>query len=176
MKSLGSLPIAAHAILDQLHQLVFQLTDVEFVAPANHLHGATIGQHLRHTLEFFVCFEKGVKTGVVNYDQRDHDQALETNRTAALACLAAINQFLATSPTAQPLLLEVSYAETQEPPVRIATNYYRELAYNIEHAVHHMALIKIGLREVAPHISVAKNFGVAVSTLRHQQVQSALAG
>jgi hypothetical protein len=176
MKSIGPLPAAAQAIVEQLHALVLQLTDTEFVTPAQHLHGATIGQHLRHTLEFFTCFEKGTASGVVNYDQRDHDLTLETSRGVALACMATIQQFLAAPAPAQTLHLEVSYAEAHEPPVRIATNYQRELAYNIEHAVHHMALIKIGLKEVAPHIAVARNFGVAVSTLRHQQASTALAG
>ena len=44
----------------------------------------------------------------------------------------------------------------------------RELVYNIEHAVHHMAMIKIGLRQIAPEILIDKNFGVAQSTVNNR--------
>ena len=40
---------------------------------------------------------------------------------------------------------------------------------NIEHAVHHMALVKIGLRDVAPRVTLPAGFGIVVSTLRHQE-------
>ena len=53
----------------------------------------------------------------------------------------------------------------------IETNIGRELAYNIEHAVHHMAILKIGLAIVAPEVKVPEGFGVAVSTLRYKREQ-----
>ncbi len=176
MEHTNALRMAATAILLQLEELVQQLTDQEFVAPASHLHGATLGQHMRHTLEFFMCFQKGITTGTVNYDSRAHDRALETSRHKTLLTLNNIREaILAPAPT-QELVLEINYSETTDAAVRIPTNYHRELAYNIEHAVHHMALLKIGLHEVAPHISVPHRFGVAVSTLRHQQSAPIIAG
>ncbi len=56
----------------------------------------------------------------------------------------------------------------------IASNFYRELIYNIEHAVHHMAIMKIGVLEVAPYVSMPLDFGVAVSTIRHKKSETAL--
>jgi len=54
---------------------------------------------------------------------------------------------------------------------RIKTNALRELAYNIEHAIHHMAIIKIGINEVSPYILLPSAFGVASSTIRHLKKQ-----
>lgn len=168
MTDATSLTAAACILLGQLENLVQQLTDEAYTAPVARLHGATIGQHLRHTLEFFICFENGVAAGTVNYDHRTRSQALETQRAVALKTIAAVQAFLDTPPPAKPLLLEVSYAEHSEAPVGMPTNFCRELVYNIEHAVHHMALIKIGLGELVPHLDLPRGFGVAVSTLRHQ--------
>jgi hypothetical protein len=47
------------------------------------------------------------------------------------------------------------------------------LVYNIEHAVHHMAIMKIGIREVADYINLPDNFGIAVSTLRYRETMMA---
>jgi hypothetical protein len=48
----------------------------------------------------------------------------------------------------------------------------RELVYNIEHVVHHMALVKIGLKELLPDLDLPDDFGVAVSTIRYQHSEA----
>jgi hypothetical protein len=69
----------------------------------------------------------------------------------------------------RPLQLEVGYERNSDTHVTIDTNYLRELSYNIEHAVHHMAIMKIGLKEVAAYVPLPDDFGIAVSTLRHAE-------
>ena len=158
----------ARLILRQLQTLVEQIKDEDFACPASVLHGATVGQHIRHTVEFFMCLESAQSTGVINYDRRAHDLQMQTNRSLALAGLERASTFIASLAADQPLMLEVSYDPTSETFVSIPTNTMRELMYNIEHAVHHMAIIRAGIREVAPYAHLPKNFGVAASTLRHQ--------
>jgi hypothetical protein len=43
--------------------------------------------------------------------------------------------------------------------------------YNVEHAIHHMALIKVGLKEVCPAVKIPADFGVAVSTVKYLNTQ-----
>ena len=45
---------ACSNILSQLTELVDQIRESDFVKPAETLSHSTIGQHLRHTLEFFI--------------------------------------------------------------------------------------------------------------------------
>ena len=45
----------------------------------------------------------------------------------------------------------------------------RELLYNLEHCIHHLALIKIGLKLVAPQIELPTHFGFARSTILHKE-------
>ncbi len=163
---------AAGAILNQLSHLVEQLRDNDLLKPSRALSNSTIGQHLRHTLEFFICLEEGYAKGIVNYDKRNHDKLIETDKFIALGTIQRIIDFVNQQQQDQPLKLEVGYHPTSEESMIVETNYFRELTYNIEHAVHHMAIMKIGIREVAPYISLPADFGVAVSTLRYHQNQS----
>jgi uncharacterized damage-inducible protein DinB len=159
---------ASGAILDQLSDVIGQLTATEFAHPSDTLGSSSIGQHLRHTLEFFFCLEQGYDKGLINYDKRAHDKLIETDKERALLAMDRIRQFIINQTQDKPLVLEVGYDLNNDENVSVKTNYFRELTYNIEHAVHHMAIMKIGIREVAPHTTIPSDFGVAASTLRHR--------
>jgi hypothetical protein len=53
------------------------------------------------------------------------------------------------------------------PPVYVTTTYYREIVYNTEHTIHHLALIRVALREMNLDI-VGDDFGVAHSTIKYR--------
>jgi hypothetical protein len=156
-------------ILNQLATLIREIDERDFIKPSEALSKSTIGQHLRHTLEFFICFEQGFEHGVINYDKRAHDKLIECDKFIALAAIEKILSFVNSLHDNRPLTLEVGYDLRKEEFITVETNATRELVYNIEHAVHHMAIIKIGIREVAPYISLSPDFGVAASTVRHKQ-------
>jgi hypothetical protein len=165
---------ACVSILEQLEGVVGQMSDADFTRPSQALSNITVGQHLRHTIEFFLCLEMGFDEGVINYDKRSHDKVIETDRTMALAALGNIRYFIGKQVTDRPLRLEVGYERHSEATVTIDTTYFRELIYNIEHAIHHMALMKIGIREIAPHVKLTNDFGIAVSTLRYTDAATRL--
>ena len=158
---------AAHTILDQLSDAIKQLTDDEFIIPSETLSGSSVGQHLRHTLEFFICLEQGLSGGVINYDKRGHDKLIETDRDIASEVINRIRSFISMQVTDRDLILKASYDGQRI--VSVSTSYFRELTYNIEHAVHHMAIMKIGIKEVAERVSLPIDFGVAASTIRYRE-------
>lgn len=162
---------ASRSILNQLSDAINQLTDKEFVRPSQTLSGSSIGQHLRHTLEFFICLEQGLDSGVINYDKRGHDKTIESNRTLALAAISRIHSFVGQQAEDKTLILEASYDSGHE-VASVNTSYFRELTYNIEHAVHHMAIMKIGIHEVADRVMLPADFGVAASTIRYKKEMS----
>jgi hypothetical protein len=165
---------ACSNILSQLTDLVSQIHEQDFVRPAEALSNSTIGQHLRHTLEFFLCLQQGVENGTINYDKRAHDRVIETDKNVALLVINQINEFINTLPE-KPLRLEVGYDLVNHHYLTIDTTASRELVYNIEHAVHHMAIIKIGVRELAGYIRLAPDFGIAASTIRYKEAPSLIA-
>jgi uncharacterized damage-inducible protein DinB len=160
---------ACSEILNQLEDTVSQISEADFCKPSATLSQATVGQHLRHTLEFFICLEDGFGKGVINYDKRNHDRLIETDKFIALAAIDRIRGFISTQSDDKQLKLEVGYDRHNDDFIIISTNYFRELTYNIEHAIHHMAIMKIGVNEIAPYVKLVDNFGVAVSTVRYRE-------
>jgi uncharacterized damage-inducible protein DinB len=155
-------------ILHQLRDLVVNIQEDDFKRPVTALGSSTIGQHLRHTLEFFICLEIGFDNGVINYDKRAHDKLIETDKFTALDTITQIEEFISRLSDKQ-LTLEVSYNLESEEFHTLKTTATRELVYNIEHAVHHMAIIKIGVHEIASYIRLAPDFGIAASTIRYRE-------
>lgn len=155
-------------ILFQLKALVAQINDDDFRKPSEALSQSTIGQHLRHTLEFFICFEQGFEKGTINYDKRAHDKLIESDKFIALGAIQKITDFVNSLQQEKALKLEVGYDLDKEDFITINTTATRELVYNIEHAVHHMAIMKIGVREVCPYVQLPTDFGIAASTIRYQ--------
>ena len=50
-----------------------------------------------------------------------------------------------------------------------ATSLNRELTYNNEHAIHHMAILRIALMQESMNVSISENFGVANSTIKYRE-------
>jgi hypothetical protein len=163
---------ACNEILLQLSQLVHSLTDEDFKRPIAALSNSTIGQHLRHTLEFFICLEQGCHTGVINYDRRNHDKSIETDRQLAAETIGRILSFVSNLEEDKAIKLEVNYDLDKEEFEVLESSTARELVYNIEHAVHHMAIMKIGINEIASYVKLPSGFGIAASTIRHKQAET----
>ena len=150
----------------QLSQTLNQLSDDEYRQPSKVLLNATIGQHVRHIIELFQCLEKGYNDGIVNYEKRKRDYQIETDKELAILLLKEIYQNIERSN--KDIFLEAEdYCESIE-IVSIPSNYYRELAYNLEHTIHHMALIRVGINEVSA-VRLPEEFGVAYSTVKYRQ-------
>lgn len=150
----------------QLTESLNQLTKEEYTQPSSILFNASIGQHVRHIIELFLCLEKGCESGTVNYEKRKRDYALETDKELAVQLLKDIYHRLERPNTG--LTLEAEDYEDNSSVVTIPSNYYREVAYNLEHTIHHMALIRVGINEVST-ISLPAEFGVAYSTIKYRQ-------
>ncbi len=150
----------------QLSDALYQLTDGEYKRPSRILFNATIGQHVRHIIELFQCLEKGYSEGVVNYEKRKRDYRIETDKEFAALLLRKIFRNL-DKPNTSILLEAEDYNESVQ-TVKIPSNYFREIAYNLEHTIHHMALIKVGINEVSA-IALSEEFGVAYSTIKYRQ-------
>ena len=150
----------------QLTETLNQLSDQEYVQPSNLLLNATIGQHVRHIIELFQCLENGYEDGIVNYEKRKRDYQIETNKDLAIVLLKEVYQDL--EKENKEIILEAEDYCDSMLVVSIPSNYYRELAYNLEHTIHHMALIRVGVNEVSS-IVLPEEFGVAYSTVKYRQ-------
>lgn len=144
-------------------ELLQQLTNEELVLQFPELSDATIGEHMCHIIEMFGCLIENYDVGIINYDNRKRDLLLQTNQNKAIATIE--KYFCEIDKPNKSLSLTFNYFSEIE---FISTNYYRELLYNLEHSIHHQALIKVGLLRL-PHIKIADSFGIAPSTLEYRK-------
>ena len=150
----------------QLSETLHLLTNEQYVHPSKSLFNATIGQHTRHIIEMFLCLENGYEEAVVNYENRKRDIRIETDKEFACALLLKIYNNL--NKLNKQMVLQASYNEDSDQIIAFQTNYHREIAYNLEHTIHHMALIKVGISEFS-NITLPEGFGVATSTMKYRK-------
>jgi len=148
-------------LFSQLAELLIQLSDEEYSRPIGLLSEASIGQHVRHVIECFQELTEGHPAGEVNYDLRKRDRRLETDRMFARSRMAFMESALGRSD--KPMKFRAAFDEGVE--VTLSSTYYRELMHNLDHAIHHMAMIRVGLTTI-PSIALPEEFGVAYSTLK----------
>ncbi len=154
--------------LDDLKSMLSVLDQDQYIHSSSLLSNSSIGQHIRHILEFYTCLINGYKSGVVNYDKRARNLTIENNISFALASIDEIQYHLNLIVDDIDLVLEANFG-SKEDFVKINSSVYRELAYCLEHSIHHQALIKIGLIDLQCHELVNNNFGVAPATIRHKE-------
>jgi uncharacterized damage-inducible protein DinB len=158
---------AVQQVFLQLTDSLNQLQPDQYVHSCKNLSGNTVGQHVRHIIEMFQCLDAGYLKGEVDYEKRKRDKQIETNKEFARDILMEIGRQI--SRENKTLYLLTYYNELQEEPEKISTNYFREIAYNLEHTIHHMALIRVGLRELGD-LQVDDSYGVASSTLKYRKL------
>ncbi len=160
----------AKSILSQLSEVIFQLDEVEYARTLDVFSGASVGQHTRHILEFYECLLDNIESSEISYDERSRSLSLEENPEVVLDTIKELNSKLDNlNADKQIILVGILGNVRNEVPSSIS----RELLYVVEHAVHHMAIIKIGLLVNFPKVKIAENFGVAESTVRYKQTQCA---
>ncbi len=152
-------------LFEQIQQVLFQLSETEYTHQNKALLNASIGQHVRHIIELYIELNNGYENGVVNYELRKRSIQIETDRLFASDQLGILAKSL--NKVDKLLLLETDYSLNNLSTIQVQTNYFRELIYNLEHTVHHMALIRVALLSFNL-IKVADDFGIAISTIKYK--------
>lgn len=159
------------ALLHTIHQindLLGQIEPHEYRQPLPEFDGSTLGQHFRHILEFFLCLERGLPSGLVDYAARERNLLYEDSPGVAKATLESFSAALETIQPGSALTLKAEFGGNERPCYHSSVG--RELAFVYDHAIHHLAIIKIGLRCHFPHILTNRELGVSPSTLKAREM------
>ncbi|KOY85939.1 hypothetical protein AD998_07095 [bacterium 336/3] len=159
----SSINIEARTVLIQLIDSINQLTYDEYTQKIGLLSNATIGEHTRHIIELFQQLLVGYESKNINYDKRKRDIHIQENVDFAIECIANVIQNL--EKDNKTLYLTTLYNNQD---IITITNYHRELMYNIEHCIHHQAIIKIAFLYFEK-TNIDENFGVAKSTIEYRE-------
>ncbi len=165
-----SLHLTCIHLLKDIKLYLEQVTYFDYKQPLELLFGSSVGQHTRHILDGFTClFQQTQNSSCVNYELRKRDEILESNTRAAIAFIEdVISKLSKVEEEDQFLTLVVNYNTNENVSHFVNSTFQRELAHNIEHAIHHMAIIKIALRHSFTYVELPDHFGVAPSTLRYR--------
>jgi hypothetical protein len=136
-------------------------------------YGNLAGPQVRHVLDFYRCFLTG-KDGAVDYEARLRDRDVETKPQAALELIERMTKGLE-GQAGEPMDGEV-WVAAEEAGVEggvecgscrrwLRSSRGRELEFLRSHSIHHMAIIRVALKDRA---ALPESFGVATSTLRHR--------
>src|SRR5215510_5711851 len=74
-------------ILEQSLTLLRRLDDAAYTRTMPPIFHSGIGSHVRHCLDFFGAFLRGVRDGRIDFDTRERDAVIEQNREAAIAAI-----------------------------------------------------------------------------------------
>lgn len=155
-----------------LKELLISLSDQQYTQKISFLSDASIGAHSRHIIELIKCLTNGYPIGKVDYINRERNILIEQNKAIALAELDSLMLQINRADKKMKLLSE---AQQNDQTFFVDSTYYREIEYNKEHTIHHLALIRVGLREMNLTL-VNESIGVAHATLKYlskqKQIQS----
>ena len=153
----------------QLRSLLNSLDETEYTRQHEILSGATIGQHMRHILEFYLLLVTGSFTGTISYDKRERNPRIENSLAFAIDTINLLIPAMGLLKEKDPVELEADYTTDGSSGNNVNSSVGRELAYCIEHSIHHQALIKAGLIVSGLSHVIDDDFGVAYSTIRYRE-------
>lgn len=156
-------------ITAQITRLLDDLPAEIYSAPIEIFEGASIGQHCRHIYEFYACLARSSMTGALDYSDRQRDPALEKDKNQIREAFQQVLPQLAKLDEGRSIRVkgDLSVDPQASRPEMIST-MGREMTFVHDHAVHHLAIIRIGLRALAPDFQPEAQLGLAPATIKHQ--------
>lgn len=152
-------------VVQQIRAILHQLTPEAYQMVLPEYRGSTLGQHFRHILEFFQCLENGLSTGRVDYAARQRNPLFETRpEIASDAFLAFVNGLAYVPSEDQSIDIYAELGSDLRP--NYSSTIGRELVFVYDHAIHHLAIIRIGLQAHFPEVNVDAHLGVSPSTIK----------
>lgn len=164
----------ASKVLFQIVDIINQLSDVAYSMPMDILDGSTLGKHFRHIWGFYQCIAVSRESENLDYAQRAREVQLELSTSSAIEAYKILISDLEHLNDDQAITV-ISDFHTQDcPRVQIQSTIGRELMYAYDHAIHHLAIIKIAIKVALPEVKLSESLGVAPSTLRFNNQNIAL--
>lgn len=161
--------IVARENLSQIRELLRNISTDNYISKPEILSGASIGQHVRHILEFYLILVEGSFSGTISYDKRERDARIETHPDFAQQTIDRLINGINTLDDKHAVKLEADFSCSGYSKNVMRSTVGRELSYCIEHSIHHQALIQAGLIALGLKCVTDENFGVAYSTIRYRK-------
>jgi hypothetical protein len=156
-------------VMQQGLELLDGMDAENYSQPLGPPYSATVGKHYRHVIDHFVCLARGIREGVIDYDDRERNESLENSRDAARRAtqyLLGSLQLLTARDVDAPCSVAYSVGYRDATALSIQSTVAREISYCVSHAIHHFAIIRLVCAELG--VRLPETFGVAPSTLKYR--------
>jgi len=157
--------------LSELKSLIDFINESDFFKSDEMLSGSTIGEHIRHIIEFYQCIVNESSSGKIHYDGRKRDRRIETDKDFAKRTIDEVISGMHNVRLDHPIIVQASHMNIESDIIELNSSFGRELAYAMDHMIHHLAILKISLRSRGYELD--ENLGVAPSTVRHRKEKCA---
>ena len=162
MSGIDTLFEANAEVLSELAGFLEQIREEDYREISQLFGDSSIGQHCRHIIEFYECLASQYDAGVICYDLRKRDERLQCDPGFALEKVQGLLEALRLPDKA--LLLVQRYNDISHSS---QTTFSRELLYNMEHCVHHQAMVKLAAQRLE-YMLLPTDYGVARSTREYR--------
>lgn len=155
-------------LIEDIIQLINLFDEQEYGKSLDVFEGASVGKHIRHVHEFYKTIVDGLQSNLLDYSDRARDQQTELNSAYAVdRFLELITMIKLASPEKALKVLTDFDCTGNSRRTEVVSSYGRELMYAYDHAIHHLAIIKIGMKLAFPHINLSDQFGMAPSSIQY---------
>ena len=113
-----------------------------------HLNNETIGKHVRHIIDFYLCFINGIKIKFIDYDKRERNKKVENDKEYAIKTISVIINLLKNSYLNTPITINLNLSTTKS---SLKSSIERELMYIVDHAIHHGHIIQLFIKNYYPN-------------------------
>tara|TARA_R110000868_G_scaffold304437_28_gene565520 strand:- start:16255 stop:16797 length:543 start_codon:yes stop_codon:yes gene_type:complete len=157
--------------LNQGIELLNEISNEMYASNNGIYNKSGIGRHFRHIVEHYFSLVNE-QNSFVDYDSRERDLKLESDREFMISTMKAIISSLEESLKVPEYLKKEVRVRSNEgigeedSPLSTST-IRRELQFLISHTVHHYALIGLILKTTG--FNPSPDFGIAPSTLKYEQ-------
>lgn len=152
-------------IHNQIKCLLDSLTEDDYKRDLPILGHVSISKHLRHVYEFYKLINDARHNRVIDYSLRQRNEDFENSIAIAESYLQIMFDEISEIDFTTDLIV-VNDEIDSDKILEFKSSFGRELMYAFDHAIHHLAIIKIGATSM--NVVLPKSFGVAPSTLKYQ--------
>ncbi len=155
-------------LIDTIIDTISAIDTDHYHQPIEIYNGSTFGKHFRHIHDFFHCLIHQCPEKKVDYCHRCREERIENEKAYSIEAFRALQKDLETLDENQIISVKADFEISPGERPTVKTSIGREIMYAYDHAVHHLAIVKIGLNAHCPNLDLDQNIGVAASTIRHQ--------
>ena len=155
-------------LIDEIISTIEVIPHSDYAKSLEVFNQSTLGKHFRHIYDFFHCLVDQCSCQEVDYALRKRDSDIETDPVYVVSKFKDLKSQLNLLDESTVIDVHADFQLMGGLRPKVQSTIGRELMYAYDHAVHHLAIVKIGIKALNKDLPVNKHLGVAASTIMHQ--------